>query len=252
MMNKLFPVLFCFLVTCAGLQAQQLYNLSLDDWSKEGKVWYPYAAGAQKIWDSGNKGTTTLGINVTLPEEEFVAVKGAGKKAACMKSAFVGVIGIGKFAAGSIYTGSFLKMVGTSGAQLAAGVPFTHRPKALHGYYAYTPGKIDYADKSLSTLKGKMDEGGIEIYLATWTEPFVIDTAKDIALTPKADGVVGYGTLTLNKATDGYVEFTIPVSYTSDATPTYIVIMASSSRWGAHFTGSTQSVLYLDEMDLKY
>jgi len=233
-MKKLFPILI-LLVTCTGLQAQQLYNLSMDDWTKDGKVWYPNAAGTQKLWDTGNKGTTTLGINVTMPEEEFVAVKGSGK-----------------FASASVYTGSFLKTVGTSGAQLGVGVPFTYRPKGLHGYYAYTPGKIDYADKTHSSLKGKMDEGNIEIYLTTWTEPFVIDNAKKIELTPKTDGVIGFGNLTLDKATDGYVEFNIPVIYLSDATPTYIVIMASSSRWGASFTGSTNSVLYLDEMDLQY
>ena len=250
-MKKLLPILV-LLATCTGVQAQQLDNLSMDNWNKDGKVWYPNAAGARKTWDSGNKGTTTLGINVTVPEEEFVAVKGAGKKAACLKSAFVGVIGIGKFAAGSLYTGSFLKVEGTRGAKLGAGIPFTHRPKSLHGYLAYTPGKIDYANKTLASLKGKMDEGNIEIYLTTWTEPFVIDNTRDIDLTPKADGVIGYGHLALDKATGGYVEFTIPVTYTSDATPTYIVIMASSSRWGASFTGSTNSVLYLDEMDLQY
>lgn len=250
-MKKLLPILV-LLATCAGVQAQQLDNLSMDNWNKDGKVWYPNAAGARKTWDSGNKGTTTLGINVTVPEEEFVAVKGAGKKAACLKSAFVGVIGIGKFASASVYTGSFLKTVGTSGAQLGVGVPFTYRPKGLHGFYAYSPGKIDYADKTHSSLKGKMDEGNIEIYLTTWTEPFVIDNAKKIELTPKTDGVIGYGHLALDKATDGYVEFNIPVIYLSDATPTYIVIMASSSRWGASFTGSTNSVLYLDEMDLQY
>lgn len=250
-MKKLLPF-FILLVTCTGLQAQQLYNLSMDDWTKDGKVWYPNAAGTQKLWDTGNKGTTTLGINVTMPEEEFVAVKGSGKKAACLKSSFVGVLGIGKFASASLYTGHYVKTVGTSGSQLSVGVPFSHRPKALHGYYAYTPGKIDYADKTLASLKGRMDEGNVDIYLATWTEPFVIDNTKDINLAPGVEGVIGYGGLILNKATDGYVEFTIPISYTGDATPTYIVIMASSSRWGASFTGSTNSVLYLDEMDLQY
>ena len=58
--------------------------------------------------------------------------------------------------------------------------------------------------------------------------------------------------LDLSKPTDGYVEFNIPIVYTSDATPTYIGIMASSSRWGAFFTGSTQSLLYLDELELRY
>ena len=225
---------------------QQLPNMSFDTWEKKGKVWY--ATG----WDSGNKGTSTLGKNVTEPEEEFVAVKGEGKKAARLKSQFVGVLGIGKFASACAYTGSFIKVIGTSGSQLSFGVPFSQRPASLHGYYAYTPGVIDYASKELKSKMGQMDHGHIEIFLTVWDKPFVIDNTKDIALDPKAPDVIGYGVLDFGAATDGYVEFNIPIVYTSDATPTYIGIMSSSSRWGSYFTGSTQSVLYLDELELRY
>jgi hypothetical protein len=225
---------------------QQLPNMSFDQWEKKGKVWY--ATG----WDSGNKGTSTLGKNVTEPEEEFVAVKGEGKKAARLKSQFVGVLGIGKFASACAYTGSFIKVIGTSGSQLSFGVPFSQRPASLHGYYAYTPGVIDYASKEMKSKMGQMDHGHIEIFLTVWDKPFVIDNTKDIALDPKAPDVIGYGVLDFGAATDGYVEFNIPIVYTSDATPTYIGIMSSSSRWGSTFTGSTQSVLYLDELELRY
>lgn len=236
-----------FFVLPITLKAQdQLENLSLDKWEKRGKVWY--AVG----WDSGNKGTTTIGKNVTEPEETFLAVKGNGKKAARLKSEFVGVVGIGKFASASLYTGEYLKTLGTSGAQLSFGVPFTRRPKSLHGYYSYKPGIIDYAAKSMSSKKGQGDHGQIEIYLTVWDKPFIIDNTKGVNLNPKDAQVIGYGVLDLGTATDGYVEFNIPVKYTSDATPTYIGIMASSSKWGGTYTGSTDTVLYLDELELRY
>ena len=235
------------LLGAVSLHAQiRLENLSLDQWEQQGKVWYA------KHWDSGNKGTSTLGKNVTEPEEHFLAVKGKGKKAARLKSQFVGVLGIGKFASACIYTGRFVKVVGTSGSQLSFGVPFTGRPKSLHGYYAYTPGTIDYAGKDMKSKLGQTDHGCIEVYLSVWDKPFLIDNTKDLVLSPKSPGVIGYAVLDLGTATDGYVEFDIPVVYTSDATPTYGGIMASSSKWGASFTGSTGSVLYLDELELRY
>ena len=237
-----FAALFCVM----SAHAQQLDNLSMDVWSKEGKVW------TARSWGSGNKGTITLGKNVTEPEEEFVAVKGTGKKAVRLRSEFIGVLGMGKFASASLFTGRFLKVVGTKGARLSFGVPFSARPKSLHGYYSYRPGKIDYVSDKLKNLKGKMDEGRIEINLTAWKEPFVIDNSCGIELTPSVEGIIGYGVLTLTKATDGYVEFEIPIRYTGTETPSYIGIMASSSRWGGDFTGSTGSLLYLDEFELLY
>lgn len=235
-----------FLCSSVVYAQKQLDNSSLDRWEKRGKVWYPVS------WDTGNKGTSTLGMNVTEPEEGFVAVKGPGKKAVRMKSQFVGVLGIGKFASASLFTGEFLKVVGTKGAQLSFGIPFNLRPASLHGYYAYKPGKIDYADKSLKEKMGTTDHGSIDIYLTVWKKPFVIDNARGIGLNSHSPEIIGYGTLDLAKATDGYVEFDIPVVYTSNATPTYIGIMAASSRWGDVYTGSTDSVLYLDELELRY
>jgi hypothetical protein len=209
-------------------------------------VWYA------THWDSANKGTCTIGKNVTEPETDFVAVKGEGKKAARLKSQFVGVLGIGKFASACLYTGEFVKVVGTSGSILSFGIPFTQRPVSLHGYYAYTPGIIDYAGKNMKSYLGKTDHGHVEIYLTVWDKPFLIDNTQNIALDPKDPDVIGYGVLDFGTPTHGYVEFDIPIVYTSDATPTYIGIMSSSSRLGASFTGSTQSVLYLDELELRY
>lgn len=161
-------------------------------------------------------------------------------------------MGIGKFAAACIYTGHFVKVVGTSGSQLSFGIPFNERPKFLHGYYCFKPGKIDYADKNHKEMLGTKDHGVIEIYLTTWSEPFLIDNTRNLNVGPNTPGVIGYGVLDMGAATNGYVEFDIPFSYTSDATPTYIGIMASSSRLGEVFTGSTDSVFYLDEFELRY
>ena len=56
---------------------------------------------------------------------------------------------------------------------------------------------------------------------------------------------------------DTYTEFSIPLTYyqgkmPSPETPIYIIIMASSSKDGDVFTGSTSSVMYVDEFSLSY
>lgn len=246
-MKKLLLLAGALFLCSSALYAQkQIENSSFDNWEKVGKVWYA------QHWDSANKGTSTLGKNVTEPEESFLAVKGPGKKAVKMASQFIGVLGIGKFASACIYTGHFVKVVGTSGSQLSFGVPFDCRPASLHGYYSYHPGVINYADKDHKSLLGTTDHASVEIYLAVWKEPFLVDNTRGINLTSKTPGVIGYGVLDFSTSTNGYVEFDVPVTYTSDATPTYIVIMSNSSRGGGYFTGSTDSVLYIDELELRY
>ena len=50
-----------------------------------------------------------------------------------------------------------------------------------------------------------------------------------------------------------YERFTINLKY-RDLTkkPTYILIVASASKYGDYFTGSTSSVLLIDEFELIY
>lgn len=50
-----------------------------------------------------------------------------------------------------------------------------------------------------------------------------------------------------------YEKFTIDIQY-RDLTrkPTYIVIVATSSKYGDYFAGSTTSVLLLDEFELSF
>ena len=56
----------------------------------------------------------------------------------------------------------------------------------------------------------------------------------------------------LTKATDDYVHFEIPIVYRKDATPTYVGISLLSSALGEFFTGSSNSVLYVDELQFNY
>lgn len=70
---------------------------------------------------------------------------------------------------------------------------------------------------------------------------------------PEADShLIGRGVLTLTKDTGGYVHFEIPIEYRKDAKPTYVGICILSSALGEYFTGSSNTVLYVDEFQFNY
>lgn len=49
-----------------------------------------------------------------------------------------------------------------------------------------------------------------------------------------------------------WIEVTVPINYNSEDVPNYIMVTASSSKYGDYFTGSSNSVMYLDDVELVY
>lgn len=243
-----------FLLTiciCTVVNAQQLYNMSLDQWSRQGRSWNPFPQGAsekQRVWDSTNRSMKALGVNTTTPEYEHVAVSGPGKAAAKIVSRNITWC----FAAGTLYTGHYIRLVKFSGIEMENGTPFKGRPKSLSGYYHYLPGVINYAKEPYLARKGKMDNGQIEVALYDWDQALHLVTTEG-HYDPESDPhLIGRGVLTLTKATDGYVHFELPIVYRRDATPTYVGISIISSALGEFFTGSSNTVLYIDELQFNY
>lgn len=246
----------------------QLYNMSFDDWYMNGKGWYAYgedAADADKaIWATANKGTAALGRNTTTPETSFLAVEDAGKSAAKLSSEYIMV----KFASGNIFTGEFCGLKGMNGADLAWGVPFTGRPKSLHGYYCYQPVPIDNTDDAHKDLKGTMDVGQIQIILADWDKNkwsgypsgaiddqgrfHVINSDGQFIDFDNDPAIIGYANFEFNEYMDSYKEFDMTINYRNDRTPSVVAIVSASSRYGDYFTGGKGTVLYLDEFSFVY
>lgn len=218
-------------------------NLSFDDWYQDGKVWYAAANSSSRVWDSANKGAASLIGSTTTPETTSV-VRG---KAARMESDYA----VLKFAAGNIYIGTFVKLAGM-GAELDWGIPFSSRPVALHGYYRYSPVKIDRTESPYDYKKGDMDACSIKMYLCDWSAPFRVNTSTGTFLQDDDSAIIAMCDFTSNVATDGYVEFTFPLQYRDARTPKYVVIVGAASRLGDYFTGGEGSVLWLDELSLVY
>ena len=234
-------------------KAEQLYNSNFDEWSMSGKSWNPYPSGLtdandeRRCWDTANSATSFFLDNVTFPEENFV-VKG---KAVKMKSTYAAV----KFAGGSIYVGDFVQLQGL-GANIAWGYPFTSKPKALKGWYHYTPAKVNYADPPYEYLLGQDDIGQFQVLLTDWPSQFLVQSGAnppvycDFENDPE---IIAFSEVMLPKTEgDQYIEFTLPFNYRSTRTPKYIVVIVCSSFYANYYTGGVGSTLYVDEFSLEY
>lgn len=223
-----------------------------DQWWKDGKVWCPWNENGERFWDTGNKGATTLGEANVCPSD--YVPDGLGGQSAELRTEFKGIAGIGKLAAGSIFTGSYKKTDGTNGI-LDFGRPWTVRPTKLRGYYRYTTGDINYSNKEMEWLKGRPDTCSIYIAVTDWTAPYEIRTNPNTRqlFDKDADYVIGYGALERGSSMAGYEEFEIILDYRSTSRrPSYIMVTCASSKYGDYFTGSTSSVLYVDQLSLDY
>ena len=217
---------------------------------------------SNNVWDTGNGnesnvGTAMTGHNPTTPETTTVV---AGK--ACkMFSVYINYLGfVKKFAAGNVYLGELTGLSGLSGAKMTFGIPSEGRlPVAVTGYYNYQPGTIDYIDNEKKT--GGTDS--MDLYIALATKQYSVDTNDDTSYPGGSasdlagdENIVAYGRLSSSETTNGYRPFYVELTYKdSNFAPSgdlYLLITATSSKGGAQFTGSTKSVLYLDELNLEF
>lgn len=245
--------------------ALALPNAGFEEWSTPKKALCPYLSEDQAFWDTGNHGSATMGVNVTTNANE-PRPGSAGTTSAYLHSQFVGMGTLGKFAAGNIFTGKYFKTDGTDGI-LNFGRPFATHPIALRGWVKYRQGQIDKIGSSpagMTLTTDDMDEGSIYIALGTWTpaeyggtaeSPVQIRTkpSDQLLFDKNAKAVVGYGERILTESIGEWTQFTIPIDWRDKTTPpTHMIIVGSASRWGDYFTGSTQSGMWLDDLELIY
>ena len=240
-------------------------NGGFEEWCTEKEIIYPYLSAEAAYWGTGNPGASIA--NAVLTEGVADPRPGSpGQLAARLTSKFANLVGIGKFAAGNLFIGSYARNDGTHGI-VDFGRPFTAHPVALHGWLKFNCGTIDRvgtgAQPPGENLKaGDPDCGMIYIALGDWdpavyggtaASPVEIRTREieKTAFNPNSAAVIAYGEMPLTYNYDGWTEFTLPLEYrATNRRPTHIIIVCSASRYGDYFTGSSQSVLWLDDFEL--
>lgn len=254
-------------VTFTTEEATTLPNGNMDDWYKNGRTWYPVSESdystSGSFWDSSNPGTTTGAgalVNVNPTQGNSSIVHTSGGQSAELKSQYASAFGIGKFAAASLYSGKFNSLVGTNGAKIDFGQKFASRPTGLHGWFCYTSGKIDYrGDNTPEGLGEKGTDDLCSIYIAIAKAPHQLDNTQTSTFFDfeNDDNIIAYGELPDAEAVstnNEWKEFNVELKY-KDITPQteyYLIIVCSSSKYGDYFTGSTGSIMYIDDLELLY
>lgn len=255
-----------------------VYNIGFEEWGTRSKKAVIGSGNAtfvvpnggtsgNVVWDSGNWGAKAAGE--TLTDKTTETATASSTFGAQLSSKWAGALGFGAFSAGSIFTGE-AQTVSSKGATLKYGYDYYGYPTHMKGFYKYTPGIIDYQGEftPANGLKiGDTDECLIYVALCTKMVDVVSMTSGVNPFDPNADYVFAYGEY-ISKTTENktgetlettplneYEPFDICLKYKTDVPKTssfYIVIVATSSRYGDYFTGSTNSVLCVDEFELTY
>lgn len=227
--------------------ATPLENGAMEEWSQDGKQWNPWSAGNDAFWGTGNPGAADFIGNLTTPTDESVKGQAALLET---KNAII------KLGAGNIFTGDFA-LDGLNGL-LHFGRPFSAFPSSLRLNYKYTSATINMIGDNvgdLASLKGQPDMFQIYIALSDRSEPYEIrnDPKNRQLFDPEDDGIIAYGEYTSSETVSTYKQLEIPLEYrATNRTPKYIIVVASSSKYGDYYIGGVGSKLWLDEMELVY
>lgn len=237
----------------------QLENAGFEDWHQVEKLWNPWPSSGTSYWDTGNRGATTVGdSNVTSSTDTST---GSGLSA-MLQSKYIVI----KFAAGSIFTGSYLATDGTNGI-LGFGRDFTAFPKRLTFEYKYTSSIVNRNHKDFpqfSHLIGKPDSCQVYIALADWEPeeykgqkyPYIIRTRPGETqhlFNVNDSHIIAYAQMTKGDNVTSWTKATLELEYRyTDRAPKYILVVAASSKYGDYFTGGDSSKLMLDNFNLEY
>ena len=254
--------------TFTTASAAQLENSSFDDWSIEGSgkqaLYQPWAEGGNKYWDTGNRGATTVGASNSTYVTE------GGRTYANLESKYIVI----KFAAGNIFTGEYLQTDGTNGI-LGFGRPFTSFPTKMQFDYCYKTAPVNrsgkwsdsyanYISKTMfDNMMGQPDSCQIYIMLTDWDEeefkgtkyPFVLRTRPSELhlMNLKDEHVIAYAQMTQGNDVNEWTTETLTLDYRiKNRTPKYVLVVASSSKYGDYFIGGEGAHLKLDNINLIY
>lgn len=228
---------------------------TFDYWHQVGRVWNPWSENAASYWDTGNKGATTLGESITIPTSDTCEANTMGQ-AASLQSKFVGIGSLGKFAAGNLFMGEYVRTDGTNGV-LAFGRPYSSFPTQATIYYKYTPAPITYRDSELQNVVALNAPDTCHIYIALgdWDEPVEIRTRKTERklFDPNDPNIIAYAAFQSGDVTSDYKKLTLDLVYrATNRTPKYLIVVCSASKYGDYFTGGPGSSLTVDELSVSF
>lgn len=256
----------------AGGTADVLQDASMDNWSSHavsgalvgGTINLPNADDSNAFWSGGNnKSTSSL----------CSAVSGVGQEGTYCAQ-LKGATALGVFAAGNLFAGimEFGDFSNMGKGYARFGQPYTYnaRPSALKLRLNATISTITHVgnndpNKSSITVGTTMDESRIMFALVSWNARHTIQSGLNIDTTtfwspldadPSEGKVIGYGVADITQSTDGWVDLVIPACWYDTVTKPSgdytLVISCAASKRGDYLTGSTNTVLLVENFEWVY
>ena len=230
-----------------------LPNAGFEEWSTNNNIVYPFLADSAPYWNTGNDGAAIAGTTLTEPTSD-VRPGSEGMYAASLQSKKASLMGIGKFAAGNLFTGTFA-MNGLDGiVTFGRDFNFTARPASLSFWMKNNEGTIDEGSHASGT-----DIYTIMVLITDGTTYAVNtkDTSTFLTMDSLAtrEGIIAYGYMQGSDSRAEWTEETINITYREDmksVTPKKIVVSFTPSGYGDYFCGSTSSWMYVDDIVLNY
>lgn len=239
-------------LSIATASGAQMPNSDMERWHTASWV-LPYAQGDAPFWLTGNEGGNMVGAVLTQSSKD-VRPGSTGQYSAYLKSQFASMMGIGKFAAGNLFTGTFA-LNGMDGiVTFGRDFEFTAKPQSFSFWLKNNEGAIDQGSYASGT-----DIYTIMVIITDGTT-YTVNTKDDSTFLKvneldKVPGVIAYGYISGSDSRTEWTEETINLTYREDmknAKPKKIVVSFTPSGYGDYFCGSTDSWMYVDDMKFNY
>ena len=234
--------------------------------------------GMKMFWGSGNgegpDGVNgSANMNIVITDVDTSTKIDGNQSVVAQTSSMVGML-----AAGNLFAGQFVGLVGTSGGIVNFGRPWSSRPTAMRIWCKYETGLINILNNSnLGVTKNDYDRAQIKIAIGTWDykkyggskdspvqvnttdESTFVDFYTDPNTIANGDVIIYNDGYSINKGekvtatTTGWIEYVIPLEYRNlNAYPTHVVVSCAASQFGDYFTGYDKTKLWIDAVELIY
>lgn len=250
----------------SGLPTTYHFEETIPFTDKKGKTIYYNFRETDGInaldWANANEGFNYTGVKAN-PEDYPTAPAPGGVKGNCVKLTTKSTGSLGAMlkmyiAAGNLFTGSFSIVIPEVVKATKFGVPFTHIPTSLKGYYKYKAG-------AEFTVSGKVDPSRkdiFDIYAVFYETDENVKTLDGTNILTSSNIVSIARIGSAAKETDQWTEFNLPFK-TKQGGKTVdllklgegkynLAIVFSSSIKGDYFEGAVGSTLYIDEVEVSY
>ena len=234
--------------------------------------------GMKMFWGSGNgegpDGVNgSANMNIVITDVDTSTKIDGNQSVVAQTSSMVGML-----AAGNLFAGQFVGLVGTSGGIVNFGRPWTSRPTAMRIWCKYETGLINILNNNnLGVSKNDYDRAQVKVAIGTWDykkyggskespvqinttdESTFVDYYTDPSTIANGDVIIYKEGYSINKGelitadTTGWIEYVIPLEYHNlNAYPTHIVVSCAASQFGDYFTGYDKTKLWIDAVELIY